>query len=179
MKLVKVDITKDKKLQKQVKQLYLTAFPKEERIPWWIMALNAQRKGIDLTAFVDGDIFCGFTSSVTVGELHFLLFFAVNEKLRGQGYGSAILSALREEYKTIVLNVEPLEETAPNYEERMNRFAFYRKNGFVDTGYHVWEIGGMFRVLGTQKNLDVAKYKKIFKKLTCGLWNVKILKAEQ
>lgn len=179
MKLTKVDITKDKKLQKQVKQLYLTAFPKEERIPWWIMALNARRKGIDLTAFLDGDIFCGFTSSVTVGELHFLLFFAVNEKLRGQGYGSAILSALREEYKTIVLNVEPLEETAPNYQERVNRFAFYRKNGFVDTGYHVWEIGGMFRVLGTQKNLDVAKYKKIFKKLTMGLWNVKLLKAEQ
>ena len=54
MKLTKVDITKDKKLQKQVKQLYLTAFPKEERIPWWMMALNAQRNGIDLTAFLDG-----------------------------------------------------------------------------------------------------------------------------
>ena len=174
-----VDVNRNKKLQKQVKQLYLTAFPKAERIPWWLMRLNARRNGIDLTAFLDGDVFCGFTASVTVGDLHFLLFFAVEDSLRGQGYGSAILASLRQTYPCIVLNVEPLEEAAPNYQERVNRFAFYRKNGFVDTGYHVWEVGGMFRVLSTQRELDVAQYKKIFKKLTCGLWNVKIIKAQE
>ena len=75
------------------------------------------------------------------------------------------MASLRQTYPCIVLNVEPLEETAPNYQERVNRFAFYRKNGFVDTGYHVWDVGGMFRVLSTQRELDVAQYKKIFKKL--------------
>lgn len=179
MKLVQVDINQNKNLQKQVKRLYVRAFPKEERIPWWMMRLNAYRSGIDLTAFLDGGTFCGFTSSVTAGDLHFLLFFAVDEKLRGKGYGSAILSQLQQTHKRIVLNVEPLDESASNYPERVNRFAFYRKNGFVDTGYHVWEIGGMFRVLGTQPELDVAGYKKIFKKLTGGIWNVKIVRAEK
>ena len=177
MELKKVDITKEKALEKQAKELYLAAFPKEERIPWWLLRLNACRKGIDLTAFMEDERFCGFTSSVTVGKLHFLLFFAVSEKYRGQGYGSEILADIRREHPTIALNVEPLEESAPNYSERVKRFDFYRKNGFADTGYHVWEIGGMFRVLSTEAELNVVQYQKIFQKLTCGLWKVKIRRA--
>ena len=177
MKLIKIDITKNKLLQKQAKALYLQAFPKEERLPWWILRLNAKRNGIDLTAFLDGDQFCGFTASVTVEGMHFLLFFAIEESLRGKGYGSAVLSMLRQEYQTISLNVELLVPTAPNLEERKNRFAFYQKNGFYDTYYHVWEIGGKFRVLSTNPTLDVNAYERIFHKLSFGFWDVKLEKA--
>lgn len=178
MNLIKADITRNPALCRRAKALYLRAFPKEERLPWSILLLNARRSGIGLTAFLDGDRFCGFTSSVTADDLHFLLFFAVEDELRGQGYGSAILSAIQEEYPHVVLNVEPLEETAPNLPERQRRFAFYRKNGFFDTGWHVWEVGGMFRVLSTRQELDVPAYKKLFRKLTFGLWNVKLKRAE-
>ncbi|MBO5079164.1 MAG: hypothetical protein J6B67_05740, partial [Oscillospiraceae bacterium] len=58
--------------------------------------------------------------------------------------------------------------------QRKRRFAFYEKNGFLDTGYHVWEIGGMFRVLSTRQALDVPAYKRIFKKLTLGIWDVRL-----
>ena len=179
MRLRTVDVNKDKKLQKQVKRLYLSAFPKEERLPWWLMRLNARRKGIDLTAFFDGERFCGFTSSVTVDDMHFLLFFAVDDVLRGKGYGSAILDKLRKEFGQIALNVELLDPTAVNYPERLRRFAFYRKNGFADTGYHVWEVGGKFRVLSTQEQLDMAAYRRIFRKLSFGFWNVRLEKAQE
>ena len=178
MQLTTVDLTKDPALRRRARELYLRAFPREERLPWPIMLLNARRAGIDLTAFLDGEVFCGFTSSVTVGELHFLLFFAVEDELRGKGYGSAILSAIKGKHPQVVLNVEPLVEDAPNLQERKNRFAFYGKNGFFDTGWHVWEVGGMFRVLSTRQELDVPAYKKIFRKLTLGLWDVKLKKAE-
>jgi len=171
------DINKSPTLCRRAKALYHTAFPKEERLPWWLLRLNARRSGIDLTAFMDGDTFCGFTASATVENMHFLLFFAIPEDLRGRGYGSAILSQLRQTYETVTLNVELLDETAPNYPQRLRRFAFYRKNGFFDTGYHVWEVGGKFRVLSTDAALDVAQYKKIFKKLSMGIWNVKLLPA--
>ena len=179
MRLTTVDVNKDKKLQKQVKRLYLRAFPTEERIPWWLMRLNARRSGIDLMAFLEGDTFCGFTSSVTVEDLHFLLFFAVDDVLRGKGYGSAILEKICAEDRNVALNVELLDPAAPNYPERVRRFAFYRKNGFVDTGYHVWEVGGKFRVLATQSQLDVPAYKRIFRKLSLGLWDVKLRKADR
>jgi hypothetical protein len=71
-----VDLNRAPVLRKQAKALYHTAFPKEERLPWWLLRLNARRSGIDLTAFLDGDTFCGFTASVTVENMHFLLFFA-------------------------------------------------------------------------------------------------------
>lgn len=174
--LRKLDIVKFPFAEKQAKSLYLSAFPKEERLPWRLMWLNAHRKGIDLTAWMEEDQFCGFTASATVDGLHFLLFFAVDTPLQGQGYGSAILSALREKYGNIALNVELLEESAPNYPQRLRRFAFYQKNGFSDTGHDVWEVGGRFRILATQQ-LDVGQYKRIFRKLSFGLWDVKIKKV--
>ena len=172
------DINQDIALCRQAKALYQTAFPKEERLPWWILRLNARRKGVDLSAFVEGDVFCGFTASVTVEDLHFLLFFAIDEEKRGMGYGSAILRMLQERYKTLVLNVELLDSAAENYEQRKRRFAFYQRNGLVDTHYHVWEVGGKFRVLSTDPVLDVKQYKKIFKRLTLGVWDVKLQPAE-
>ena len=172
------DINQDIALCRQAKALYQTAFPKEERLPWWILRLNARRKGVDLSAFVEGDVFYGFTASVTVEDLHFLLFFAIDEGKRGMGYGSAVLQMLQERYKTLVLNVELLDPAAENYEQRKRRFAFYQRNGLVDTHYHVWEVGGKFRVLSTDPVLDVKWYKKIFKKLTLGVWDVKLQPAE-
>ena len=174
-----IDLNSDFKLCRQVRQLYLEAFPKEERVPWWLLRLNALRKGIDLTAWVEGDRFCGFTASVTVEKLHFLLFFAVAEECRGQGRGSEILSVLKNTYQTVVLNVEPLLPQAENLAQRRKRFAFYEKNGFFDTGFYVWEIGGKFRVLSTAAELNVPDYKAVFKKLSLGFWNVKILRETE
>lgn len=179
MNLVAIDIGKDPVLAKKVSQLYRQAFPKEERLPWWLLRLNTRRKGVDLTAWVEGDRFCGFTASVTVEKLHFLLFFAVAEEYRGQGYGSAVLSALKNTYQTVVLNVEPLLPQAENLDQRRKRFAFYEKNGFFDTGFYVWEIGGKFRVLSTTAELEVPAYKAIFKKFSMGFWNVKILRETE
>lgn len=160
----------------QVKKLYETAFPKEERVPWWLLRLNARRKGIALTAFLDEEDFCGFTASVTVEGMHFLLFFAVEDSHRGKGFGSRILKLLREEHDTVVLNVELPEESAPNLAQRKRRLEFYKRNGFFDTGYHVWEIGGKFGVLSTDPVLEAAAYKKIFRRLSLGFWNVRLEK---
>ena len=174
MRLRQVDVTQDSLLRENVKALYYAAFPKEERIPWCLLVLNAHRKGIDLTAWLDGDTFCGMTASVTVEGLHFLLFFAIDESLRGKGHGSAILTQLRQDYDELVLNVETLDPNASNYPQRLKRFAFYEKNGIYDTGWYVWEVGGKFRVLGTNRKLDTESYKKVFRKLTFGIWNVKL-----
>ena len=177
MRLHSVDATKNHSLCKLVRNLYYRAFPDAERLPWWLLRLNSCRRDIDLTAWMDGDKFCGFTASTTVEGLHFLLFFAVAEDCRSMGYGTAILQAIQKEHPAVVLNIELLDPDAPNYPERLRRFAFYQKNGFHDAHYHVWEVGGKFRVLSTELPLDVKRYKQIFRKLTLGLWDVKLLPA--
>lgn len=166
-------------LAKEARAIYLEAFPKEERLPWWLLRLNALRQGIDITGWTEAGQLRGITVSVTEGTLHFLLFFAIHPLCRGNGYGSAILEALKAQHETVVLNVEPLVPDAPNLSQRQRRFGFYRRCGFRDTGYHVWEVGGMFRVLSTKETLDVPAYKQIFRKLTLGFWDVKLLPAEK
>ena len=178
MNLRKVDARADATLLEEVRQLYLRSFPKEELLPWWLVLLQARRKGFALTAFLDGQELCGFTLSITGEGMHFLLFFAVAEQLRGQGYGSAILQMLKQEYGTVVLNIEPLVTDAPNPEERQRRYRFYRRNGFRDTGYYSWDVGGIFRTLSSSGRLDLPAFERLFARLTLGFKKANARKAE-
>ena len=159
------------------KRLYRTAFPKEERLPWWVLRLSTLKSDVKLTAYYDGRKFCGFTHTTETADVLFVMFLAVDDAVRGKGYGSAILNCLKAEGKPVVLNVEPLDDSAANADERANRMRFYKKNGFFDTGYDISEVGGIFRVLSTEPKLNVPKYLKVFAKLSFGLWKPEITKA--
>ena len=164
---------------KEAKQLYYTAFPKEERLPWWILRLTTLKAGVELTAYCHGDGFCGFAHTTETDEVLFVMFLAVAEDHRGQGCGSAILSHLKQQAsgKPILLNVEPLDDAAANATERIARMRFYEKNGFYDTGHNIKEVGGTFRVLSTVPTLDIPAYLKVFAKLSFGLWKPEITKV--
>lgn len=163
-----------------IKNLYLTAFPREELLPWWILRLMTLPKGVELTGYYDEDRFCGFTHTTSAGDILFVMFFAVSEALRDKGYGSAILQTLKENNpgKQIVLNVEPVDVPADNLAQRQSRMRFYSKNGFFDTGYNIAEVGGTFRVLSTDPVLDTGAYLQAFAKLSLGLWKPKITKVK-
>lgn len=170
-----MQITVIKKLN-AAKKLYRSAFPKEERLPWWVLRLSAWKKDVALTAYGANGEFCGFTHTTVTEDVLFIMFFAVQEGLRRQGCGSAILEYLKREHpgRAIILNVEPLDAAAPNAQERINRMRFYKKNGFFDTGYNIDEVGGTFRVLSTSPRLNPQSYLQVFKKLSFGLWRPKI-----
>ena len=164
----------------QIKALYHSAFPKEELLPWWILRLVTVPKCVELTGYYDAKTFCGFTHTTTTENVVFVMFFAVREDLRGQGYGSAILTHLKENNpgKQIVLNVERIDVPADNMEQRLQRLRFYEKNGFYDTGYNIAEVGGVFRVLSTGKTLDTKAYLRAFAKMSLGLWRPEITSAD-
>ncbi len=149
-------------------------------MPWWILAFLSYRRDMGIYGFYEGDTLCGFTSMAVTEKVLFVLFFAVPEEKRGQGYGSAILSLLKRTYpgREIVLNVELLDPTADNYAQRLQRMRFYSKNGFYDTGYDIDEVGGTFRVLSTNRALDVPGYLQVFSRLSWGFWKPYIRKGE-
>lgn len=163
----------------QVKRLYYTAFPKEEQLPWWLLRLWSALKRGELTAYYNDAAFCGFTFTATKGNILYVMFFAVDSNVRGQGYGSAILDYLKQSNpgKTILLNVELLDETAANIHQRIKRMAFYKKNGFYDTGFHIREVGGVFLVLSNTAEMDAEAYQRVFLKLSYGFWKPAITKA--
>ena len=161
------------------KKLYLTSFPKEELIPWWIVLLLINKKCVNFNCHYENGHFCGFTFTANEGNVLFVLFFAIEENLRHKGYGSAILEHLKSVYPNceIYLNVELLDENADNFNERVKRVEFYKKNGFFDTKHNIREVGGVFRVLATTKDISPDDYIRVFKKMSFGLWTPKIWKA--
>ena len=96
-----------------------------------------------------------------------ILYLAVNDKIRSKGYGSAILQCIKQRFsnKAIALNIEPLDPKSDNYAQRIKRFEFYLKNGFVDTHY---------QILATTTQFPIKEYKLTIKQLSFGLYSPQI-----
>ena len=67
------------------------------------------------------------------------MFLAVDNSLRGEGYGSAILAEIRDKYpdKKLIVSIEPCEDTSPDIEIRKRRKAFYGRNGYGETDFQI------------------------------------------
>lgn len=126
------------KIYSKVKDLYEEAFPPEERIDLAILDELANEHAAEFTAYFDEERFCGFSYSIDTGNYLYLLFLAVSSDTRSHGYGTRILGQIKTRFpeRVIVLEVEPVDQSAPNALQREKRFAFYRRNGFVPTGYN-------------------------------------------
>ena len=123
----------------QLKQLYQTAFPESEQIPWDDLMRLVEEMYLDFTAYYDDEALIGFTIVYPRPSFNWYWYFAVKEELRGKGLGQQILTQLIEKYKdqSCVLDMEsPEQQPCPNPEQRQRRHAFYLRNGFRDT--HVY-----------------------------------------
>lgn len=152
MDLVFQKITKESKDIKELETLFITAFPKEERPPFdrFISFDNHSIFGI-----YNEDKFTGFFSLVEKDDLVFLFFFAIKEEYRGKGIGSETLKYLLNKYKDkrFFLLAESLDESAPNYKERLSRANFYIRNGLNLTNIHINEYGVDYQII--TNNLSV------------------------
>ncbi len=78
----------------KIKQLYKTAFPEDEQIPWKDLIRLVEEMPLDFTAYYDGEDFIGFTIVYPRKQFNWYWYFAVQEELRGKGYGQQILTLL-------------------------------------------------------------------------------------
>lgn len=147
--------------------LYLTAFPEEERIDAAMLLASAQAPACSFVAYFDEGAFCGFTFEIDLDRAHYVVFLAVNDKIRSRGYGTRILSHIRERAagKPLVLDVEPLDDAAPNARQRERRVRFYERNGFSPTGYQLAVGSVRYAVLSTDGFADMQALKADFCKL--------------
>ena len=132
-------LSRQKKTEGQkIKQLYETAFPKDEQIPWDDLMRLVGEMSLDFTAYYEGEEFIGFTIVYPRKSFNWFWYFAVREELRGKGYGQQILTQLIERYKgqPFVLDMESTTQVCDNLAQRKRRQAFYLRNGFRDT--HVY-----------------------------------------
>ena len=97
-------------------------------------------------------------------KMIFIMFLAVDESLRAKGYGSAILKEIKNRYpdKKIMVSIEPCDDSAPDIEVRKRRKAFYRKNGYGETGYMIKLSGVVQEIMITNGDFDKKEFLLFF-----------------
>jgi GNAT superfamily N-acetyltransferase len=133
-----VDITVVNADNKQrVKEIYFNSFPKNERMPFWLMLVMSKLWNTQFLAFCDGETVCGFAYMAVTRKLIFVMFLAVDEGIRSYGYGSRILDELRLRFpaRKMIVSIERCDTEAVDIETRIRRKQFYMRNAFVETGY--------------------------------------------
>lgn len=154
-----LDIKNNKKCNKEVKKLYNEAFPKDERIPILLLKLLARRNKAKFYGIYDNEKFVGLVYNICYKDIVFVFYLAINKELRGQGYGSKVLEAIKQKYREhrIILCIEPVDKNSNNYEQRIKRKEFYIRNGFKDANYTIKERGIKY---------DMLYYNEVDKKVT-------------
>ena len=157
-------IKKVKFRSSDVKQIYFDTFPKKERMPFPMMVAMSKLWNTDFLSFYDGDTFCGFIYLAHNRNIIFVMFFAVDEKLRSKGYGSTILQEIQKKYpkKKIIISIEPCDETAPDIETRKRRKDFYLRNGYKETGYMIKLLGVVQEIIIANGEFNKTQFRNFF-----------------
>lgn len=203
MKITLRTVRKGSRDYEQIQKLYRRSFPLAERAPFqqlmrWSDGCRAQMYALyDESAAgaedcAEGHDNCaekrsgcadrhagewvGLAYFVRYRDILYLFYLAIDEKRQGKGYGSALLAAVRRHFadRRVILNIEEVRDTAPNYEERMKRKQFYEKNGFHGMGYTVKELGVVYEMLGMGETVTKEEYIALMRSLIgrFGAWYI-------
>ena len=148
----------------RIRLLYKEAFPKCERKPFSVIKRMASLGKTDLWYFSDGGGFAGLCATIN-GEREILIdYLAVAKKRRGKGVGGEMLRMLLRHYADygVFLEIEELDESAPNNEERVRRKSFYTSNGLTPMDTHVNLFGVNMELLGVGCHLSFDEYRSFY-----------------
>lgn len=155
-----------KSYKKQIKKLYNDAFPKCEQSPLSFLFRRTKDARNSFYAVLDNEEFVGLTYIIEGKRLVYVFYLAIVEEYRGKGYGSAVLTLIKEMYtdKVITLGIEDTADVnAPNYSERIDRLGFYKRNGFQQLNIRTNEVGVLYELLGTKTGITQADFLALMK----------------
>lgn len=170
------DVTRDAPWFSQVKALYESAFPANERIPIKHLLDDKIKREFWGRIFDKDDgasgaapKFCGFSNSITHGSITNIVYFAVVPELRSRGYGSQILQVIHEQHPDtrIVVDIEVEEDSkdAEELERRNRRRDFYLRNGFGSSPVdYVWQ-GEHYRLLTAGGTVTDKEFRDFWKEI--------------
>ncbi|MEO0538684.1 MAG: GNAT family N-acetyltransferase [Cyanobacteria bacterium P01_A01_bin.123] len=157
----------DKENSTKIKSLYENAFPKNERAPFWFLRHKAKQSNVSFNSLYDDESWIGLLYTIEYRDIILVFYFAIDAACRSGGYGTKVLTALRENHpdKRIVLNIEQIDERADNYAQRVKRKRFYGKNGYTSTGIIVEELGQPFEMLISGGSITPEETREVYRSL--------------
>ncbi|MDO4461309.1 MAG: GNAT family N-acetyltransferase [Bacteroidia bacterium] len=165
MEITSITVVPGEKNWDLTRDLFVRAFPADEREP--LEVLNEPHKQGDFRAFFMEGRFCGLAYMLMDEVNCYLFYLAVEDDMRGGGVGSAILREIRRIYPThkIVLEMETLDPKAENYEDRLRRDRFYKRNGMKDTSVVIVQCGVPYAILCTDEHYTLSDYREMWVKI--------------
>ncbi len=150
----------------RIKRLYLSAFPRNERMPFFIIRRQC-KKGLAELFVVESDSgeFGGFAMTMKRGDIVMLAYFAIHPSLRGRGIGSRALQMLKELYadSRFILEIESVDEPCDNLEIRQKRRDFYLRNGMISAGFTARVFNSELEILTAGKPVSFEEYRELYR----------------
>ena len=144
----------------KIKKLYLAAFPKSERPPFYYLKKAEKHGRADFFSIYDGDEWQGFCHILTDEKCAYLFYLALSPDCRGRGIGSEVIRQLKERYKNrkFFLALETLDKNAKNYDIRVRRHGFYKRNGLTELPGHIREGSEVYDIMGSGEKISRGEY---------------------
>lgn len=160
--LISLDKTK---VMPKVKDLYINEFPAFERLPFWYLVYKSKKKNSDFYAIYDDSEYIGLLYLTYYKDIVYIFYLAIDPSQQSKGYGSKILQYLKEVYKDkrLLLNIEKVDSSADNYEQRFKRKRFYEKNGFKNTNFEIVKKDIVYEILYVGEEVFEYEYHALFK----------------
>ena len=145
-----------------LKTVLTEAFPKDERPPFSFLRERMIEHVEWLIIIAEGEK-AGFVYLMSDDEQVYLFYLAMDRKMRGKYIGTQALLKLIERYpdKNFFLAIEPVDESLPDYQQRLKRKNFYLNCGLRETGQRVREGKVIFDILSTRGRVNPQKYEKM------------------
>ncbi len=160
-----IGIKEDQENCQAIRQLYHSSFPADERAPFGMLLRGARKKNVDFFSCHDGSEWIGMIYVVNYLDLSYVFYFAVDERKRGMGYGTAILHAAQKYYqgRRFFLAIEEIDEKYQNYSQRLNRLHFYERAGFQRTGQKMQEGKVIYDLMSNGGRIRNEDYRKLIR----------------
>lgn len=150
----------------KLKALYREAFPANERAPFWLLRKRAEQGLADFWCLQEQGAWVGLAYVIRNEELAYLFFFALDKACRNQGLGTQAMKELQAVYsgRCFFLALEPLDERADNYDQRLRRHDFYVRCGLQDLPFRLKEAVMIYAVMGTVQTVRPDAYRAMMRR---------------
>lgn len=149
----------------EVKSIYLKAFPKDERKPFFTIRRSVRKGKAKIFTAAEDHTLLGFAMIIPYQNLVMVDYLAVSENVRSHGTGSLLIQEICRRFKDykIILLIEEPDESSPNSAQRIARRNFYLKNGFMSSEIFIDNISGKMEVMNWGKEISLQEYWKLQK----------------
>lgn len=151
----------------QAWELYNLSFPNEEKRTLQEQEIILKEERYNPIIFVKDNEVVAILFFWNFTKYTFIEHFAISYKLRGQSYGSKILTNFLQQHQNVVLEIEPICN-----EITQKRFNFYKKFNFVINDFKHFQIP--FRkdsqevellILSNVNKLEKTEYEKLYSEM--------------